>query len=419
MARDGSVRDQAGDFFSRRKQPADRRAAAPSNAQAGNEDAKRFAYDLGRRGHAVNEYTLKKIISEKDFQVIQEIEFINARFKSLEGNDFNILTHVRHSLAMFFGLIIVVGALLVDYRIIHEFWTRVAMDEVGKIAASLKLSVYFKSAQVVFATLAFHFMLETLNEKGRKLFIRMVFWLTAVMLVGIGVIVALKWLPAGSALFGVNLNSAAHSGRDILASLGLAAPSAAGEGSSLVKSIETGIWLASLSMIFIIVTSVGALSLQLAVHQFQYLSGAKVDDPDQGDTVHGLTGNRSQRLEQLALRARRFGVDPENKAAHDYEAEFAERKRSIHRCLLDFAGAYAEGLHAYQNAYFGLWARSRESRVRDLLTELKHTMTALGPFVDEFIARRHDATEAASPGEAEREGGNIEHFPRRGSGRRS
>jgi hypothetical protein len=393
-----------------------KKGARPSGVDEADLDAAHLkgttGYQFGRRGQAVSEFTLKDIVTRKDAETLGEIELLQARFKSLLGNDFKMMSHVHHTLGMFLSMLVLVGALLVDYRIIHEFWTRVAMDDSGRIAASLKLSVYFKSAQVVFATLAFHFMLDTLSERARNTFIRCVFTLTTIMLVGIGFIVALKWLPPGSDLFGIIISKGSHSGNDILASLGLA-PSNGETQAFSFKSIETVVWLISLSMIFIIVTSVGALSLQRSVHEFQILSGARVDDPDRTDGALQLKGDRAHRLEQLAVRAQRFGLSLGTEDDAPSENQFVERKKRVLHELYRFTAAYAAGLRDYQNAFFGVLSGVRARRTDDLERRLGVTINKILDFVGSYFEGRYEKTMEAS---AEEYGENVAPFKKREPG---
>lgn len=366
----------------------------------------RLAYRLGRGGREVNEHILKAKIASVSDSVTRLILRIKSEFVKLRSQESDLLAHIAYIVAIFFGLTVLVAALLVDYRIIHEFWTRAVMDELGKVPASLKSSVYFKSGQVVFATLAFHFMLETVGEAGRRAFVLFIFALTFAMLLGIGFIVANNWLPAGSQLFGVDLHAAGRAGHDILAQLGLpsTAPAAEAGGSQLASNLNTArtlIFLGSLSMIFVIVTGVGSLALRNAVHNFQKLSGADTNDlGSPGAASLGLRGSRRQQLAQLKVWGERFGImletEPQRgKDIDDARREFnqnngrlaVERRAIIRKGLLDFADSYAVGLHDWQSAFFGASSAAREARARELLQRFGETMEGLmGGYIDEYVA---------------------------------
>lgn len=393
MASEASAKEKLADFELEDRQ---RHARAQHHLTT----ADRFAYRLGRSARHVDEHTLKAQIAAENDWIDRRLQWIEETYQSLRAQERDLLAHVAYALAMFFGLSILIAALLVDYRIIHEFWSRAVMDQFGRLPASLKSSVYFKSGQVVFATLAFHFMLETVGERGRKIFVGFIFILTFIMLLGIGLIVANNWLPAGSTLFGVDLHRAASSGKDILASLGLAsetrAPQTSGFGADDVSNIRTIVWLGSLSLIFIVVTGVGSLSLRNAVHNFQKMSGAETNDWGPERDAGGLRGSRSEKIEQLKVQGKRYGMDVENEGARNFDTELAERRRSIEKRMLDFASSYAEGLHDYQTAFFGLFATAREPKARTLLTELKETMGVIEPFIAGHIANRSAAIADAS-----------------------
>ncbi|NWH07619.1 MAG: hypothetical protein HXY22_03050, partial [Alphaproteobacteria bacterium] len=82
-------------------------------------------------------------------------------------------------------------ALFVDYHIIEaDVWTRALADEFGVVPDAMQTSVVFKSLQVVFATLAIHFMLKITGTVGRYALVVIVFILSTVMVAGLGVIVA-------------------------------------------------------------------------------------------------------------------------------------------------------------------------------------------------------------------------------------
>jgi hypothetical protein len=370
----------------------------------------RLAYRLGRSGKEINEHILKAKVAAINENVTRRILDLRLEFASLRAQEGDLLGHIASIVAIFFGLTVLVAALLVDYRIIHEFWTRAVMDELGRVPASLRSSVYFKSGQVVFATLAFHFMLDTVGEAGRKVFKIFLFILTFAMLLGIGYIVASNWLPPGSALFGVDLHAAARSGQDVLAQLGLPSDTKTAPGGTQLadnlNTLRTLIWLGSLSMIFIIVTGVGALSLRNAVHSFQVLSGAEAQDfrpsGNAGARVmrrRRLNVSRKERMEQLKIEADRFGIQLDaprvrsegiENSPQDYNQNNGrlamERRAIIRKGLLDFADSYAAGLHDWQSGFFGIGRAAREERARDLLQSLGVTLERLNGYVEEYVA---------------------------------
>jgi hypothetical protein len=364
----------------------------------------RLAYGRGRSGKEVSEHVLKAVIANLSEEITHHIYDLKSAFARLQSQGSDKLAIMAYVVAIIFGLAVLGTALFVDYKIIHEFWARAVMDEFGKMPRSLASSVYFKSAQVIFATLAFHFMLEAVGETGRKVFVLFIFALTFTMLLGIGLIIANNWLPPGSQLFGVDLHAAARSGQDVLAALGLPSQAVAPTNGPLsvadVKTAQTMIWLGSLSLIFIIVTGVGSLCLRNAVHNFQKLSGAEMNDlasPGAG----ALRGSRRERLSELEVRLWRFGVVPDQgpprrlkgglSEARDEHGgnrarEIRARGELIRKHLLDFADSYAAGLHDYQTAFFGTFNAQREAKAKELLVGFGNTLDPLlHGYVQEYV----------------------------------
>lgn len=90
-------------------------------------------------------------------------------------------------------------ALYVDFNIIEaDVWTRALADEFGIVPSALQNSVFYKSLQVVFATLAIHFMLKVTGYPGRIFLVVLVFILTFAMVGGLGFVVANNNLAAGA-----------------------------------------------------------------------------------------------------------------------------------------------------------------------------------------------------------------------------
>ncbi|HEX7776297.1 MAG TPA: hypothetical protein VF449_07195 [Parvibaculum sp.] len=159
------------------------------------------------------------------------------------------------------------GAILVDYMIVSEFWTRALANEFLELPGTLATSVAFKSMQVLFATIAAHILYEHMGRFGRAAFVRIVFVLALVMLLGVGFLLATMSLPNGLAAtssgdVGSSLGSA-------LNGLGIAAP-AAGEAARTSAELDTVrtwqpiLWLGSLGVVFLVVTGVAALCIHFA-----------------------------------------------------------------------------------------------------------------------------------------------------------
>lgn len=164
------------------------------------------------------------------------------------------------------------GAVLVDYMIVSEFWTRALANEFLELPGTLASSVAFKSMQVLFATIAAHILFENMGRFGRGLFVRLVFVLALVMLLGVGFLLATMSLPNGMAATGSggvgDSLSAAMSG------LGIAAPVAADASAvssemDAVREWQPVLWLGSLGLVFLVVTGVAALCIHFAAQSLR------------------------------------------------------------------------------------------------------------------------------------------------------
>lgn len=344
------------------------------------------AFRLGRRALEIWPEFLDAKLRQYDDRIASCILTLRARKEELERQSKDWLAWGGHVLAIVIGFGILALALRVDYSIIHEFWTRALADEFGEVPKSLASSVFFKSAQVIFATLAFHLFIETIGPIGRKAFIVFIFTLTFTMLLGIGVLIANKWLPPGSQLFGVDLNQAVESSQDMLASVGLGAPAASAVTETVspgpitesdVKTAQTLLWMGSLSLIFIIVTGVGALCMRFGIHGFQGIFGDITFD-----TRHRGAARLGFRADEL--------VRVKNALAHFSGNK--SRLNLLHKHLSDFVTSYYEGLRRYQGAW-GLFAplMKREEKARLRLQTLHQSVDSVRrQWTEERLRARHD-----------------------------
>ena len=163
------------------------------------------------------------------------------------------------------GVLIMLGALSVDFLILNEFWTRAMFPDFAQdLAKDFGGSAFAKSLQVVFATIAFHFFLTTLGPRGRKGFIWALFAVALFVIVGLGGLNASVTGPnqapapaaegIGSVLEGLGLPTKSDS----------SAPSETASLRDRLKQIEGALWILIPSVIFVTVTGIAALCLQLA-----------------------------------------------------------------------------------------------------------------------------------------------------------
>ncbi len=186
--------------------------------------------------------------------------------------------------AALIGLMVTAGALFVDYQIMNEFWTRILANEFMEVPSSLSSSVISKSAQVIFATAAFHFFLNKLPNFGRTAYITVFFALTAIMITGFGFMNANISMPADPERIMASTEEDVPSMNDALVAMGLAEP----ELPAIVAPVETEtrtssfiefgyfmedarpiLWMLVPGLVFLVVTGIGALSLQVAEHNVQ------------------------------------------------------------------------------------------------------------------------------------------------------
>jgi len=101
--------------------------------------------------------------------------------------------------ASILAVVIAALAMYVDYQIISgDVWTRALANEFMVVPDSLKDSVVFKSLQVVFAALAVHFMLKITGVYGRNTMITTAFAMTLLMVGCLGYIVAYNNMDAAT-----------------------------------------------------------------------------------------------------------------------------------------------------------------------------------------------------------------------------
>lgn len=164
------------------------------------------------------------------------------------------------------------GAVVVDYMIVSEFWTRALANEFLELPGSLASSVAFKSMQVLFATIAAHILFENMGRFGRALFVRLVFVMALLMLLGVGFLLATMSLPNGMAATGSG--GVGDSLSSAMSGLGIAAP-VGGESSVVSSEMDTVrqwqpvLWLGSLGLVFLVVTGVAALCIHFAAQSLR------------------------------------------------------------------------------------------------------------------------------------------------------
>jgi hypothetical protein len=353
----------------------------------------REAFRSGRYAIEMQPQFLHAKLERCDAEISHKVLTLRGRKSELERQSREWRAWVGHVLAIIIGFGILALALRVDYSIIHEFWTRSLANEFGEVPRSLASSVFFKSAQVIFATLAFHLFIETIGPVGRKVFIVFIFTLTFAMLLGIGVIIANRWLPAGSQLFGIDLSQAVESSQDMLASIGLGAPAAEAVAGTVapgpitegdVRTAQTLIWFGSLSLIFIIVTGVGALCMRFGIHGFQGIFGDITFD------------SRHRGAARLSFRADEL-VRVQNALNHFSKPK--SRANLINAYLSELVDSYLRGLWKFQAAWGFMGNRERQDVAHERLTQLNEVVKEVKrEWTEQKLSERHEHDEELADG---------------------
>jgi hypothetical protein len=282
------------------------------------------AYVWGKRGVEVTTALLQNWLDGHTRQNIVHRQQVLQRHLSVRG------AGGQHLIAVILGLGVFLTALFVDYNIIHEFWTRALSNEFGEVPPSMANTVAAKSLQVLFATLAVHYLITHIGHGGRIAYSLLIFAITAVMVVGIGLLWANDSLPAGSKVFDSEVSSSAAQVDSFMKGLGIKPPArkaaALPKGWGEVKKYETVIWLFSLGVIFLVVASIGAMALHTAIRGFTAMTGGAVYDHHK----------EVQHVRGLRAELQRTHVD----LKHLDDSDFGESK------LAEFITHYTDGVVA-------------------------------------------------------------------------
>lgn len=247
-----------------------------------NESPSGRAYNWGRRGVEVTSTLLRNWLGAHTENSLQ------LRATNLNRRVYGVGAVTHHGSAVALGLGVFIIALIVDYNIIQEFWIRALSNEFGEVPPNLLNTIAFKSAQVLFATLAFHYLISHIGHGGRIVYSLLIFAITAAMVIGLGLLWANNSLPAGAKVFGLDVNDSAQQIDGFMKSLGIAPPRKAAMPAELkvLKKYEVLVWLFSLGVIFLVVASIGAMALHTAMRGFGGMTGGALYDRH-ADARHG------------------------------------------------------------------------------------------------------------------------------------
>jgi hypothetical protein len=181
------------------------------------------------------------------------------------------------------SVVIVTAALSVDYSILKEFWYQAMMNEYMMVPPELLSSVPLKALQVLFATIGIHLVLRHMPRWVVTGFTAIIFVMTVGMMLAIGFLYAHKTLPADnqatlagetteqSGLFGSLEDSGVSMGAGSDdENVGVITNAFEGVFSSEDLAIIDAIgWLVALTMIFLVVASIGALFMLWGEHNIR------------------------------------------------------------------------------------------------------------------------------------------------------
>lgn len=283
------------------------------------------AYNWGNRGVEVTTTLLKNwLAAHTENSLLLRSQNLQRRVSG-PGATFH------HWSTVFLGVGVFLTALYVDYNIIHEFWTRALSNEFGEVPPNLVNTVAAKSLQVVFATLAIHYLITHIGHGGRVAYSLFIFLLTAFMVTGIGLLWADNSLPAGSQIFNTDVNQSAQQLNDFMKGLGMKAQHHAAAVPAEVKFLkkyQVLVWLFSLAAIFLVVASIGAMALHSAMRGFTGITGGALYD-NHAEAVRGNRVRDDLRQAQLDLQHLRANAE-----------DFKQAK------LAEFITHYTEGVVA-------------------------------------------------------------------------
>lgn len=306
------------------------------------------AYNWGRKGVEVEPPLLRNWLGWHTENSLQ------LRVDNLKRRVHGSGALLHHGTAIVLGVGVFIAALVVDYNIIHEFWTRALSNEFGEVPPALATTVAAKSMQVLFGTLAIHYLITHIGHGGRIAYSLLIFAITAVMIIGIGLLWANNSLPPGSQVFGFDVNSSAQSVDEFMKSLGVKPPRAAPQPAEVkaLKKYELIIWLFSLGVIFLVVASIGAMALHSAMRGFTGMTGGALYD-NHHDARHGNRVRDDLKHAELDLALFK----------KDYGA-FARSK------LSEFVSVYTEGVVA------GGYRNGTRKRLLEKANAAAHTVLA-------------------------------------------
>lgn len=386
-------------------------------------------YEMGLKGARVTREFLDDQGQVYHGRLNSALHTIDQRAHIVRHRSGDFLRNTSLTVLAVGGLVILGLALTVDYKILHDFWTTIYQNKFLQVPETLKDNVVFKSLQVLFAVIAIHFLISAPGIFGKAIrgtFMVGIGVMVLAMLVGLGFLAAKSTIPAGSTFNGRPVDSRdggqVVSNDQILAGLGLRpssgtkasgttgstsltdAPSAPasrskpgnGVASKLGKvgqffeaamkdpdSTSTLVFFSTFTLIFLFVSSVGALCMHYSLKAINALFGGTESQHREHAAPGGLLGVSYWALGKGEWRpkTRKDLADERQRILHAQHliGEPAYRANLMRKFFGEFAAGYMDGLQARESSPRKLMGPNYENlrtELRDAVDEARQDWSA-------------------------------------------
>ena len=408
-----------------------------ARAQQDRKPIRQVGYDMGLNGIQLTPEFLEDRAELYNGRLNSALHTIDQRAHVVRRRSGDWLRNISLGTLAVGGMAILVLALTVDYKILHDFWTTIYQNKFLQVPESLKDNVMFKSLQVLFAVIAIHFLISApgiLGKAIRGTFMVSIGVMVLAMLVGLGFLAAKSTIPAGSTINGKPVDSrdagVTVSNDQILQGLGLR-PSSGGKAAGTTRSTTaassrssvgqeqgvakvgdvlgksraktfwgklqsvdldsagTLVFFGTFTLIFLFVSSVGALCMHYSLQAVNALFGGVESERPEHKSPDGVLGvaywamgkgvwkpKTKKDLDeehQRILHAQRLIGDP------DYRANL------MRVFFKEFAAGYTDGLHTRATSarrIIGPPLETLRDQMRDSIAHARDEWTA------EHIAER-------------------------------